>query len=684
MKLLLTKIKDKLYNKLVRKVPIICQQYEGYVNANKQEHQKHRLKSWKLLLKLNIAYHILKIDLKNGVSYTDKYPYCQDSESSLSYLGSPDEFAKKLLDYDIISFDIFDTLIFRPFKSPVDLFYIVAEKLNYLDFANLRVFAEYQARLEKKEKSNTEEITILDIYQYVEEHIGIKSLVGLEKELETEKDLCFANPFMKEVFEILKKHNKKIILISDMYLTKDMIIELINSCGYNGFSDVFVSCEYEKSKHQGDLYTIVKNIYGNNKSYIHIGDNPYSDFKKAKENGFDTLLYKNVNEIGNMYRCDDMSQIIGSAYSGIINTYLHNGLNKFSLQYEFGFIYGGLFVLGYCNFINEYVKKHNIDKVLFLARDGDILKQVYDKLYPNSKTEYVYWSRLAAAKLSANHYKYDYIRRFIHHKINSNITIKQTLHSMELDSLLSCYQDNSNEILNSKNAKTLEKFILDNWDSIIDIYTPQIKAGKLYYKEILYNCKNVCAVDIGWAGSGANNLSYMINDVWDLNCNVIGIIAGTNSKNNAEPNTSEAMLQSNKLISYMYSQSNNRNYWNSHNPSLGHNIIMEMLLSSLKPSFKGFDLDEFGKYQLQFLKEETENHFLIKEIQNGIMDFINYYTLHFSKYPYMLNISGSDAYSPINFAFQNENKYFKYVLKDCFFQAGIGDDKNKTSIETML
>ena len=35
---------------------------------------------------------------------------------------------------------------------------------------------------------------------------------------------------------------------------------------------------------------------------------------------------------------------------------------------------------GYCQFIQEYVKNHGISKLLFLFRDGDIIKKVYENL----------------------------------------------------------------------------------------------------------------------------------------------------------------------------------------------------------------------------------------------------------------------------------------------------------------
>lgn len=103
-----------------------------------------------------------------------------------------------------------------------------------------------------------------------------------------------------------------------------------------------------------------------------------------------------------------MTSLIGSAYRGIVNAKLQNGDKQYSQYYEFGYTYAGFLVLGYCKFINDYCKNHWIDKILFLSRDGYILKSVYDRLYPDSNTEYVYWSRSAATKLTVNRFKMNF------------------------------------------------------------------------------------------------------------------------------------------------------------------------------------------------------------------------------------------------------------------------------------
>ena len=70
-----------------------------------------------------------------------------------------------------------------------------------------------------------------------------------------------------------------------------------------------------------------------------------------------------------------MSLMVGAAYRGIVNNHMYCGNNSYSMEYEYGYIYGGLFVLGYCTFIHDYYKKNGIDKILFLSRDGDIINR---------------------------------------------------------------------------------------------------------------------------------------------------------------------------------------------------------------------------------------------------------------------------------------------------------------------
>lgn len=701
------KIKLKIYQTLVNRVPAIQRNYHAIRQQRKG--WAGRLYAWIWLLGKNVASIFLKRSLKRAYYYPDegkKLPVGK-SESALSQREAPEEFAKRLTQYDVISFDVFDTLVFRPFSNPADLFFIVGEKLKYLDFERIRREMEWRARQKAKEQRNSYEVTLQDIYRELEEQAGILMTKGMQAEVETELELCFGNPYMLEVFKHLKRCGKKIICTSDMYLSSAVIREMVEKCGFRGIKNYFISCEYAKSKGDGALYRVVEKALGSDKTYIHIGDHPVSDVGKAKEAGWHAELYRNVNIAGMPYRAEDMSVVTGSMYRGIVNAHIHNGLKAYSQEYELGFIYGGLFVLGYCQWIHEYVKTHEIDKVLFLARDGDILKQAYVKLYPEEsgegRTEYVYWSRLAAAKMAAGYYKYDYFRRFIDHKVNQDYTLKQIFTSMEIEDMLpamceelpdfmgelavsdkvfgidsSAFKNIRKEAvisresrLTDRNAWMIKEYLIAHWKEVLSHYEEQIEAGGQYYKKVLKGCKRVVAVDIGWAGSGAVTLDYMVNAVWQIDCEVIGLLAGTNSIHNAEPNMSEPLLYSGKLVSYLFSQGNNRDIWKFHDAAKGHNLIWEVLLSSAQNSFKGFAKKEDD---VKFLWKEAEPGIKeAEELQKGIRDFVKMWQKLLESRRGVAEISGGDAYAGVAILLNRKNRSLSEdILKKFGQEAAVG------------
>jgi len=110
------------------------------------------------------------------------------------------------------------------------------------------------------------------------------------------------------------------------------------------------------------------------------------------------------------------------------------------------------------------------------------------------------------------------------------------------------------------------------------------------YKE-LKGINRAAAVDIGWAGSGALSLSYLVEKVWKLPCQITGIIAGTNTIHNAEPDAGEIFLQNGKLVSYLFSQSHNRDVMKKHDPDKDYNVYWELLLSSCQRKFLGYGFE---------------------------------------------------------------------------------------------
>ena len=140
---------------------------------------------------------------------------------------------------------------------------------------------------------------------------------------------------------------------------------------------------------------------------------------------------------------------------------------------------------------------------------------------------------------------------------------------MDLDQLIvsMCKELNlkPDNTLTDKNVETIKRYLNTSWNKIQDIYDEQRKAGKKYFSKVLEKCRKAIAVDIGWAGSGAVMLNYAVNHLWGLNCEIKGILAGTNTFLNADFDISEPLMFNKDLVSYIFSQEKNRDILKIHN-----------------------------------------------------------------------------------------------------------------------
>lgn len=680
----MSKLKNKLYYYLVEKNAYIRHDYEDYVNNHLDEHASNKLKSWWILIKLNWKYRILRKEpeyLKNKPSSNAaKLPYLEGSESEGLARQDIIYFAKNLLKYDVISFDIFDTLILRPFDKPVDLFLVIGNRLDIMNFQKIRMDAERDARTEHSALHGNHEVTIYDIYEKVSRRTGLDVEKGVQAELQAEIDYCFANPYMMRVFKLLKEHKKKIIITSDMYLPHDMMVKLLSSCGYEGYDKLYVSCDYKCNKRNGGLFTTILHEF-KGVSLVHIGDNGASDINKPRSMGIDAVFYKNCHEIGRPYRADGMSELIGSLYSGIVNTHLHNGLKKYNPHYEYGFIYGGLYVVGYCNWIYSKAKKEGIEKILFLSRDGEIYQRVFNKMFSDMPNEYVYWSRIANLKYTAEINRDDTLTRMTTHKAYNVIpaTYREILTSFSLDSLIPELESagiKADKVFTVEQIKTFEDFLIDNWSKIIELYKPETELMRKKISSIINNCKKVAVVDVGWAGSGPLGIKYLVEKKWNMNCNVSCYIAGSRDSLHSKPLND---LYNSKIEAYMFSRAYNRNHYDIHSNTnkFTNNVYFELFTQACNPSFKGISLE--GDYLFDI--PEVENYERIKDIHNGIADFAEKYISTINNDKYLLNISGYDAYCAFRIVLRDLT-FIKKCFSDFSFARNVAGNDSVGRIET--
>lgn len=654
--------KLKAYNKLINRNRVVKHHYEHFVLTHDRLHAKAPILSWAYAIWLNIIYSLLRFPDREI-----KFKQRAGNESRKSFGFSEDETVKTLCKADIVSFDVFDTLILRPFSSPADVFYIVGEKLGIPDFRRLRMKCESDARKLKQQREGTTEVTIDDIYALVSRRTGISAEYGIRAEWDTELSLCRANPFMLEVYDKVLKSGKTVIITTDMYMPRAFFEQLLRKNGFDNYDNIFLSCENGCGKSDGKLYDIIKWTYGE-KRFAHIGDNRHSDIKNAQRAGFASVFYPNINAAAKDYRPHNISYVTGSVYSGLVNNRLYCG-KPCSKAYEYGYKCGGLLILGYCNFIRRTAKEKKAEKVLFFSRDGYIVKQIFDRLYTDIETEYVYWSRSAATKLCADIFPFDYVRRFVKQKVGRNYTFDEIFSAMEL----SCkdFSLAPEEVLTNASSKRAEEQIYDNISLIGEKYYDMLEGAEEYLREIIGECKNILTVDCGWAGSGSIMLDALLNRKFNMDITVNGVLAGTNSSRQPDSDFSESWFADGKLVSYCFSSALNRRYYENHHPDMKHNIYFEMLFGAPEPSFRSFDKN--GKLKFD---SECENPDTIREIHKGETDFINDYLEVCNTVPYLADISGSDAYAPFAAAI-SDSRYMADVFSDTLFDDTVSGKKEK-------
>lgn len=602
-------------------------------------------------------------------------------ESSAHKRLQCEKLAEELCKYDVISFDLFDTLILRPFTSPRVLFSIMESRLGIYKFSKIRVDSEDEVRAQNQKLYNQDNTTLEEIYNLISKKTNLDARKTAQLEYDLELNYCYANPYFMSLVSLCKQSNKSMIICTDMYLSKEQIKHLVSNVGYPDFDNIFVSSELKKSKKKGDLFEYLKGYY-ENKRIIHIGDNEISDIKNAEEAGLDTYYYSNVNNIGGKTRVNDMSYITSRVYSAIVNNHLYSTNNNYDEEYKLGFIYGGIYVLGFIQWINKFAIDNDVDKILFLARDGDIYSKLYNLLPEHKNWEYFYWSRLAGAKFTAMENFYEFCQRMIWHKARGlyNIKIEHLLSFLGLETLISnlkCYNLNQDDLLSKETAPLVEKLFYDNKTTIIDLFKSDIAATIRKIEEIVGNEKKIAIVDVGWAGTGPLIIKNIINKYLKLDCKVFSLLAGYRQP---IENMAALYTMDDSIYSYLFSQTLNRDLMDLHMNygTKKNNLLLEIFTMSCTPSFLGYTAKG-----LQFDREETENYEIIKKISNGIYDFVCIYINTFLNDPFLLNISAYDAYLPFN-ELKNSSKRMDSILSKLIISRGKLYDSENISEETWL
>ncbi len=190
-------------------------------------------------------------------------------------------------DAELVSFDIFDTLLIRTTIFPDEVFRLVEARAQKTGIA-----AEGFARARLQAQTLMSNPRLVDIYTAVKELMGIEADICkrlMQLELEVENNVVCAREAVREAFYYARAHHKRVFLLSDMYLPKDTLKQMLADNGITGYEQLVVSCEERLLKSEG-LFELLVATGVSPKRIVHIGNSIEDDIYPAQERGFKTVL----------------------------------------------------------------------------------------------------------------------------------------------------------------------------------------------------------------------------------------------------------------------------------------------------------------------------------------------------------------------------------------------------------
>ncbi len=500
--------------------------------------------------------------------------------------------------YDYISFDIFDTLIKRNINKPREI--LKTLEIDNFNFYKKRIKAEADAR----KNSSCEEITLNDIYQYLEYDDKTKQKL-MELEIETEKKFCTTNQEIYELYKYSLEHGKTIFITSDMYLPKKTVEEILKENGYTTYRKLYLSSEYKQTKHTGHLFqTILKEQNIDSGKLLHIGDTWKSDFISPRKLNIKSILLNRETK-----NCQFQSEKNKTLDYQILSSFINNHIDKNKDSYQkLGYEILGPILYGYTSWLYEQIKKDKIEKIYFLARDAKIIMEVYEKRYGKKiPIHYLHISRKAVVLANLqNLQNFDDLFTRSKSLFTKVSTVKDMLHLLNIKGYCPHESKMLSELNNIEKQEIFNKIHkeVENYSSI------QNKYFKKYLKQENFSGR-VAIVDIGWNGTS----QYYLNQYIDDNTKLYGYYIGIYKSNE--------YLEYNHLHrqGYLFNQDLDMEFQSIISLNLG---IFETLFLSTEESTIGYQEQRKIITPIYGIKDNTQHNItLIQKIQDSAKAFVN-------------------------------------------------------------
>jgi len=309
----------------------------------------------------------------------------------------------------LFTFDVFDTLLTRIWLRPIDVF-LHMEWLQggaSTDFSTRRRAAETRVR----NRVADGEATLEQIYDELALDLGWSSEERQRVlSLELQCELLASRPITPMVDRINRLMGGAIPVacVSDFYAPREFIQRLLAQSGVAVSADrVFVSSDEQLTKRSGALFERIRKAHELPAGQIcHTGDHPFSDVTQARKAGFKVEpFFESVPSATELslasWGNSTMERLLASAIAGAAR----QARMSRTLEGQLGALWSiatgvaGSLLFGYVYWLLNEARSQGIQRLYFLARDGQILLRIAQDIARELRLDfdlrYLYASRRA-------------------------------------------------------------------------------------------------------------------------------------------------------------------------------------------------------------------------------------------------------------------------------------------------
>ena len=593
---------------------------------------------------------------------------------------------KRIDQFDVVSVDLFDTLLVRRVHDPdivknatTRFITSLAKQQGIWSSFKLVERARNTIEAAHREKNGKgfpdHEANYLEFIPevlkaiFAEQYTDDLFVRVTEYEMQMESAILVARERFVELLAFLKHHDKRLFVLSDIYLPSQLLTGLLADKGLDHyFESIISSADSFNAKASGTAYPLIQEKFNLEKNrWIHIGDHIWSDGEKPSEFGIDAFVLIDKKEakrkqIAKRYDFQGRKQHIwsGRNIQQIMAPMEAENVDRSALYADgyqfFAYLFGCMLFK-----LKERVDELEINKLYFCSREGWMLKKCWELMSPilwpedqgKYELHYLYVSRLALGKASrANRgLQFDDIENALRPVNNKDFTDVARIYGLDIKPLETYLLRHELTIETdisaiSRSNETFKKLLrLCDDDEFQQAIKQQTKASNdalcayLEAENFLSPAKNrvnvnkqdrVALIDIGWVGTIQSSLDQAISHRIDDRPIIHGFLMASNANSNLYPSSHhsqiEGILYDDGRFSSVLSIINSCKDVFEEVTRASHPTLLEYLSEKDEPDEeniqgKGYQLKFRSKQHESFAKElEQFEHYA--DLHQGVFDGI--------------------------------------------------------------